>query len=263
MSQPKRDARRSASRRSNWRGVLTLMTALALLAALLYAGLRVSHDPRFNVVVGPISGLGHTGRGDVLQALALRPDQNAWLLNRRASAARVERLPWVKTAHVSIRWPNVLHVALSERQPVASVVLAAGNGEEPLPRYALIDPSQRVLTLARVREPQAGLPLLLITPAPNAAVQPGDALDNKSVGQALEALSRLKALGLQVSEVAIAPATGISARADRDLRVLFGDDEDLAKKAAVFQAIVAKISQPAHIAYIDVRSVRAPTVLYR
>lgn len=261
MSRPKRQPRRTAAPRR--RGALAAVTALVLLAALAYGGSRESHDPRFNLVVGTISGLGHTTRDQVVQALALRPDQNAWLLDRRAIAARAERLPWVKTAHVRIRWPNVLQVALSERQPVASVVLSTASGEEPLPRYALIDPNQRVLTLARVRDPQAGLPLLLITPPPNAAVQPGDALADRNVGQALEALGRLKALGLQVSEVAIAPATGISARADRDLRVLFGDDADLAKKAAVFRAIVAKISSPAHIAYIDVRSVRAPTVLYR
>ena len=194
----------------------------------------------------------------------LAANQNAWLIDRRAMSTRIERLPWVLRARLSVHWPNKLNVTIKERKPVAFVVLGAANGEEPLPSYALIDDMQRVLQLTDRRSADVqGLALLIVTPPPAGDVQPGSSLSNRSVAQALQALTRLRALGVQVSEIAIAPSTGISALADRNMRVLFGEEADLAKKAALFQAIVAKISEPARIAYIDVRSVRTPTVLYR
>src|SRR5579872_1280113 len=255
-------ARRGALAFSVRRWLMAAAVLLVLLCGLGYAGVRESSDPRFAVTIAAISGISHTTRSQVIEAAALPPGQNAWLIDRRAISARIARLPWVDSARLSVRWPNRLHIEVTERKPVAFVVLA-GNGEEPLPRYALIDDSQRVLRVSDQRGETETLPLLLVTPPPLAAIRAGSSLGSHDVSQALQALQRLRALGLQVSQVAIAPATGISALADRNLRVLFGEDADLAKKAAVFQAIVAKISEPDRVAYIDVRSVRTPTVLYR
>jgi cell division septal protein FtsQ len=147
---------------------------------------------------------------------------------------------------------------------VARVALAPFSGaEEPVPRYAAIDDTQRVLVISENPEFLGQLPLLVVSPPPSGDVTPGNALARREVEDALDAYRRLSVLGLQVSQVAIAPSTGISATADRNLRVLFGEDEDLAKKAQLFRAIVAKISTPSRIAYVDVRSIHAPTVLYR
>lgn len=229
------------------------------------AGLGLWHEasnPRFSVQIVAIEGLGHTTSDDVVNAAALSPGQNAWLINRSAIAHRIETLPWVDQAALRVSWPNHLVIWISERRPVARVALSA-DIEDPAPRYAAIDESQRVLTVSEGQSDFSYLPVLVVTPPPSADTQPGRELDRREVGQALDAYRRLSALGLSVSEVAIAPSTGISATADRNLRVLFGEDEDLAEKAQLFHSIVAKISTPSRVAYIDVRSIHAPTVLYR
>ncbi len=264
MSGSKQQTRSRRVRGWRVRRILAIVAVLALCGAAGYFAVHESRDPRFFAVADRVTGGEQTSRADIVAALNLPPDANAWLLDRRALRGRVERLPWIASARVAVRWPNKVDVAVVERRPSAIVVCGSQQGEEPAARYALIDDTQRVLAVAA--NPQliggAALPLLLVTPPP-AGASPGETLADKYVTQALQAGRDLNALGVHVSEIAIAPATGISATADRHLRVLFGENEELAEKARVFQAIVAKIAQPERIAYIDVRSVRAPTVLYR
>jgi cell division protein FtsQ len=242
---------------------ITLAAGFALaLVAISLSVWRESYDPRLAVSLGPVRGLVHTSEADVIAAAALPPNRNAWLINRGAVARRIEALPWIGRASLRVIWPNSLAIEVTERQPVARVELSPTQGEEPQARYAVVDETQRILSL-RVSAQEAQLPVLVVLPLPRSDATVGTALASKDIARALAALQALRALGLRVSEVAIAPSTGISATADRNLRVLFGDDEDLAKKAQLFEAIVAKISTPQRVAYVDVRSVRAPTVLYR
>jgi len=233
--------------------------------ALGYGAVRGANDPRFRVGPVQVEGNLRTTTAEVQRAAALARSQNVWLINRTALRLRIEALPWVQSAAVGVSWPNAVRIAVTERQPVARVMLASSAlSEEPIRQQALIDKTQRVLALEPWTKDRFGdPPLLLIEPAPSDAVRPGLRLSQPEVGAALQALTALQALHLEISEVAIARATGISARADRDLHVLFGDNEDLAKKAALFQAIVAKISTPRQVVYVDVRSLHAPTVLYR
>lgn len=223
---------------------------------------REARDPRFNPHLGAVRGLAHESEADVVAAMALAPDGNAWLIDRRAVRQRLEALPWVSTASVNVAWPNEVSVDLTERVPAARVELPQAQGQIAVPAVAVIDETQRVLVVSTDPQEYAQLPRLVVDPAPRPA-SAGQTLADRDVAQALSALRELRALGLTISAVAVAPSTGISATADRNLHVLFGDDEELAAKAQLFKAIVAKISTAARIAYVDVRSVRAPTVLYR
>jgi cell division protein FtsQ len=263
MSRPEQVRRRSQQRTVNASRALLLAAGLVAGGAI---GLGLWHEasnPRFVVEIVAIEGLGHTTSDDVVNAAALAPAQNAWLINRAAIARRIEALPWVDQAALRVSWPNHLVIWISERRPVARVALSVDTAAGPIARYAAIDESQRVLTVGQGQNAFGELPVLVVTPPPPSDTAAGRTLDRREVGQALDAYRRLSALGLSMSEVAIAPSTGISATADRNLRVLFGEDEDLAEKAQLFHSIVAKISTPSRVAYIDVRSVRAPTILYR
>ncbi|MBV8263865.1 MAG: FtsQ-type POTRA domain-containing protein [Candidatus Eremiobacteraeota bacterium] len=262
MSRPEKVRRRTARQAAlGQRAIVTVTIALVLTAVA--AGLwREATDPRFAVGLVTVEGCQHTAVPDVVVAAAIPVGTNAWLIDRAAAARRVEALPWVHTARLHVRWPNQVTITVSERQPVALVALGQPARAPAIPAYALIDETQRVLTLDADPATSTALPVLVVVPPP-APVPPGAVIDRAEVGQALETYRRLVAMGLRISDVAIAPSTGISATADRNVRVLFGEDEDLAKKAELFQAIVAKISTPSRVAYIDVRSIRAPTVLYR
>ncbi len=261
MPKPTRRARaRTAPRRLG-----AVLLCLIVATTLGYGAVRETNDPRFRVGPVHVEGNLRTTAAEIRAAAALARSQNAWLIDRAALRSRIEALPWVQTAAIGVSWPNAVRIAVTERQPVARVMLAASAlSEEPVRRDALIDKTQRVLALEPWTKDRFGdPPLLLIEPPPSDAVRPGSRLSQAEVGAAVQALTALQALHLEISQVAIAPATGISARADRDLHVLFGDNEDLAKKAALFQAIVAKISTPRQVVYVDVRSLHAPTVLYR
>ena len=262
MSRPEQVRRRSSRQAAAGRQLVLLTTCVVAAAAIGVGLVREAANPRFAVDIVAIRGLVHTSAPDVVTAAALQPGQNAWLVDRRAVATRIEALPWVGAVALHVSWPNRLAIDVSERKAVALVLLDAPSLGLPRPRYATIDDTQRVLALSDAADPGSQLPVLVVVPLPTDAT-PGNTLARPEVGQALDACGALRALGLQISEIAIAPSTGISATADRNLRVLFGEDEDLARKAQLFQAIVAKISTPSRVAYVDVRSVRAPTVLYR
>jgi len=263
MSRPEQVRRRSQQR------TVSASRALLLVACVLAGGAtgvglwHEASNARFAVQIVAIEGLGHTTSDEVVNAAALAPGQNAWLINRAVIARRIEALPWVDQAALRVSWPNHLVIWISERRPVARVALSAQAAADAVPRYAAIDESQRVLAVSEGQNDFGQLPVLVVTPPPAGDTAAGRELDRREVGQALDAYRRISALDLTVSEVAIAPSTGISATADRNLRVLFGEDEDLAEKAQLFHSIVAKISTPSRVAYIDVRSVHAPTILYR
>ena len=263
MSRPEQ-VRRSASKaaaggRRNF-FIACLVIALAAIASGLW---REANNPRFEVQVGQMSGLVHESQDEVLAAAALAPKQNAWLIDRRAVERRVESLPWVSRASVTVSWPNVVSIDVVERSPVARVELVAADLAGTPPAFAVIDEACQVLAVTTDPGEWASLPALVVSPPLDGSAQPGQRLDAGGVPQALDALHELRGLGLAVSAVSVAPATGIGATADRNLRVLFGDDDDLARKVSLFLAIAAKISTPERIAYVDVRSIRAPTVLYR
>jgi len=265
VSRPEPLRRRSERRVAAGRPILLAATVFIAVAAIAVGVWREAANPRFSVQIAGVTGLEHTSASDVVAAANLVDGQNVWLIDRQAVAERIQALPWVDRATLHVRWPNRLTISVSERRPAALVALGAVGGVAPQATpeagFAEIDETGRVLVTG-VGERPADLPLLIVVPPP-VQVKPAMQLDRPDIAAALDAYHRLSALGLHVSEVALAPSTGMSATADRNLRVLFGEDEDLAKKAELFQAIVAKISTPSRVAYVDVRSVRAPTVLYR
>ncbi len=263
MSRPEPVRRHIVKQAATNQRVVFLAWLLVALGVIGYGLGSEVRDPRFAAIVGPVTGLVHESETEVVNAMALAPGQNAWLINRRGAERRIEALPWVGRASIHVTWPNEVAINVIERIPVATVELSGDRMQPLLQAFAVIDETRRVLAVTTDQDERAVLPRIVVLPPPAGAVSAGETLADADVTQALKALRELRSLGLAISAVAIAPSTGISATANRNLRVLFGDDEELAKKAQLFEAIVAKISTPERIAYVDVRSVRAPTVLYR
>ncbi|MBC5825243.1 MAG: FtsQ-type POTRA domain-containing protein [Candidatus Eremiobacteraeota bacterium] len=230
-----------------------------------WAGMRETADPRFALQTIAVSGARRTGALQVISAAALPRGQNIWLLRVGPAEARIRALPWILAVTISRGWPNRVSISVSERVPVARIVLAPSQtAEEPVARYALIDSSLRVLALedASPSAPSAALPAIAISPTPGIDWRAGTYAGG-AAAQALLALRRLSSLGVRATRVAVAPATGISITLDGKGDVLFGTLDDFAKKVALVQTIAPRINHPERVVYIDVRSVRAPTVLYR
>lgn len=107
-----------------------------------------------------VEGRAETPRDDILAALALARGTPLLTVDPEAARARIEALPWVKTAVVERHLPDTIFVRLTERAPVA---LWQKDG-----KLALVDADGRVLTrddLGRFRE----LPIVIGEDAPRAA----------------------------------------------------------------------------------------------
>jgi cell division septal protein FtsQ len=227
-----------------------------------FAAFRLAEDPRLCARVTKVSGVHRTSIADVIAAASLPPCRNVWFVNRRAVATRVEALAWVQSADVELVWPAGLQIRLTERKP-AAVVVFDGAARDPQQQAAVIDATRRVLALGPPNAlGQTSLPTLHVPPLASRPLI-GRTLEDPAVTQALGALTRLRALGLDVTGVSIDPATGIGVTANRNLRVLIGEPTDFARKAVLFLAIAERIARPQRVAYIDLRSVAAPTILYR
>jgi cell division protein FtsQ len=107
-----------------------------------------------------VEGRNETTRNDILAALAVARGTPLLTVDPEAARARIEALPWVKTAVVERHLPDTLFVRLTERKPLA---LWQKDGQ-----LALVDADGRVLTrddLSRYRD----LPIVIGDEAPQAA----------------------------------------------------------------------------------------------
>jgi cell division protein FtsQ len=244
------------------RAIFTFVLLFAALGALGYAIVKESRDPRFALESVAITGDLHTGEAQLTAASGFRRGENVWLLDTGGAARRIEALPWVATVTIARAWPNHVSISIEERTPEAAVRLVAGGGaEEPFARAALVDAGMRVLAIVPA-DSTGGLPVLEIDPAPS-GLRPGADATGTDVEHAYDALVQLRALGLPATRVELAPATGITVVTTGGLQAILGSVDDLAKKVTLFKAIAQQISHPNDVAYVDVRSVRAPTVQYR
>lgn len=71
-------------------------------------------------------------------------------------ARRLDALPLLGSARVSVDWPGSVKISVTERLPVAAVAVPAGQGSAP--RWALVDATGRVLAVDP--SPPPGLPVL-------------------------------------------------------------------------------------------------------
>jgi len=124
MSRPEQIRRHTGRQSAAGRQAL-LLALCALAAAAIAVGLwREAANPLFAVEVVAVLGLEHTPTAEVVAAAGLPPGQNAWLIDRRKIARRIEALPWVRSAALHVGWPNKLVISVSERRPVALCLCA-------------------------------------------------------------------------------------------------------------------------------------------
>ncbi len=246
--------------------------ASAAVVAVAFVVVKIAMDPAFQLGSVSVTGAGRTSEEEVLRAAALPAGRNVWFLDTASAAARVETLPWVRSASIERQWPNVVTIVIVERVAAARVeLLNAGpkgpapheGSTGPAPQYALVDAELRVLAVEQTDERDAGLPLLSVQPAPPRLDSPGSDVRTPELAQALDAAQRLIRLGVRISEVESRPATGIGFTTASRLRVLFGTTDDLERKVALLAAISKRIAHPDEVAYVDLRSAAAPTVEYR
>ena len=81
--------------------------------------LRASAALGLSVVDVTVEGRNETSPAALTAALGVRRGEPILAVDIAAIKARLERLPWVRTASVERRWPQLLYIKVTERSPLA------------------------------------------------------------------------------------------------------------------------------------------------
>ncbi len=240
----RRRSKRSFAARVRIVWVLVLMGLVAL-AALAYA-LLTAPQLRVRTIDVRIDGT-RVSRADVLARARIAAGENIWLIGARAAASRIDAIPYVNDAAVQRSLPATVVVTVTERSPLACV-----NARVPF----TIDATVRVLQrgcarpdLVRIELPALGSPV------------PGATLEDPSLAELVRDAATLSAAGLAVQAVGRDAFGGLIATESTGVRLLFGDDADLAAKAALVGPIRQAAKRP--LRTVDLRSPTTPVVSYR
>jgi cell division protein FtsQ len=217
-----------ARRRRRW---LTAALAVAVVVAFGVAGWNLLHSRVLAARVVTVAGSVHTPAAAVVQQAGLADHPPLLDVDPAAVAARLEALPWVAGATVTRQWPDTVHIAITERRPVAVV-----PGHQPN-TFAEVDASGRVVAL--VASAPAGLVHLVV---PAVAGPPGTTL-GASAAPALQVAATLPAaLAGQVVQVEDEPAGQVVLALSTPVTVALGTPVQLTAKYEAAAALLAGAS---------------------
>jgi cell division septal protein FtsQ len=241
------------------RGWLWALVQIAVLGGEIFALLFLLAQPAFRPRHLEVVGTKHLTAAQVMGALNLPSDRNIFLLNQAELANRLQALPWVRTAGVSLALPDRVSVRVNEWTP--SAVLQVGETT-----YYLND-------LGEVLDPAAEAGGLTVINRPGF----GAARDGQyAVGSDLLAmLVQLRAgftsaFKISVTSFQLDPREVLTAQTDRGWTIIFGqmvtsdDRASLEPKLAALRALSSRVDLiSAPIQYINLENPRAPAVQMR
>jgi cell division protein FtsQ len=217
--------RRRALEWAGRRRTVLVSLALVLAVALVAAGAWVVLWSSYVTVRGvEVTGNAEVGRDRVERAAAVPTGTPLARVDLAAIRARVEAIPAVRRAEVSRSWPHRVHVAVTERVPVA--VVNRGDGLEALDADGAVFGSYA----ARPR----GLALVRTQPD-----TPAEALAEG--GKVVGALPRSVASKLDTIEVDSIDKITLLLRNGK--RVVWGSAEDSGQKGEVLAVLLRRPGQ--------------------
>ncbi len=244
---PRISRRRKAvarSKRKRW------LLGVAILAALAAIGWAMFWSPLLDVREIKVLGAEFTTEDEVAEAAGLlKTEQNLLLLPTSEVVAKVEALPWVKSAEVDRMLPGTVRVRIVERTPMMVLALGAARWT--------IDAHGNVLSSGDAVD---GLPVL-------AGVEVGDISPGLRLltQEALAALKAYRSMPSSLSDDIVgvfAPTIErISFSLANGTTVRYGAAEMLDAKNTVLKVLLARIQAEGRGAtYIDVRVPTSPAV---
>ena len=164
---PRLSARRTAVRREQGRRRFRVVVVAAAGLGCLVGAWFLVHTPLFSARSVTVTGNVHETAAQIVAQAGLASHPPLLDVDAGAAAARLEQLPWVRSASVQVSWPDGVHIAVTEETP--RLVVAAPDG-----RWDSLSADGRVLAESATRPP--GLLLLTVPQAPGA---PGTVLSGK------------------------------------------------------------------------------------
>jgi len=226
---------------------LSLAGVIAV-ATITFAVLWPGFDPQRVVA----SGNRVVSSADIVHAAAVNMRVNMWLQNGHAIARRVEAIPYIDRARVHRYPPATVVVSVTERVPFAVVVSDD--------RSVLVDRHLRVLA----PEDDATTTLPQLTLPPGVALDPGAFVarhDATALAADYEAMIAGQVVPLELHYDRFG---GLVATVRGGIRILLGDDSDLAKKLPLIDPILAQVvRKERRVSEVDLRAPGTPVVVYR
>ena len=244
---PRIRARRTAVIKEQGRRRLVIAGGALGVAALLVGGWFLVHTSLFSARSVTVTGNVHETAAQVVSQAGLADHPPLLDVDAGAAAARLEKLPWVRTATVHVSWPDGVHIAVTEETPTFTISTAAGTWES-------LSGDGRVLEESATRPP--GLLLLTVPQTPGA---PGTVLSAKD-SPGLQVASTLPASFVgQVTGVTVEPAGWVQLALTTPVVVDIGTATELTAKYEDVSSILAGASLH-NGDVIDVSVPDAPTV---
>lgn len=227
--------------------IIIAFGAIVIAGALLF----VFTAPIFDATQVAVSGNNRVSREEILSLARLSPHSSIWLQNTAAIAHRIDAIPYIATARVARIPPSTIRIVVAERSPFA--VLRSGTDT------VLVDRTMRVLELG----PGDG-PLPVFVAEPGLALRLGDFVRAPSATELLDCYQMMKAHHLAPTQVGLDRFGGLVVTLPSGLRLLIGQQSDLAAKLTLADAILAQVAMHGRrVAAIDVRAPSAPVLVYR
>lgn len=238
----KRRKRSAAARlRSMW--LLLLMLVIAAGVAGYFAARWPALRPKHVVIIG-----NHAVSSRLIaRRAAIDARKNLWLQDMHSAAARIAAIPQIGTVNIARSLPAGVTIRVTERVPFAAIRSGA--------RRAIVDHDLRVLDAQFT----AALPELATDVA---LPRPGAFILDRAVLRLRDDYDRLNAAHVIVAKLGYDRFNELVGTTPRNVALLLGDDDDLARKIRLIGPILSQIGTR-KIAAIDLRAPGTPVVVYR
>ena len=242
---PVRRTRRSLAERLRSLWVLGVLLAFgAAYGAWIGANLKYFHVKKIE-----IAGIAHVTRADVAQSAHIPIGTSIWFLDTGGIARRVDALPYVLTGEVHRVLPSTVRIDVVERRPDGCV--RSDDGAE-----LTIDATRRVLQRGCTPKATVYLPRDADDTPPGSDVTSTDLARLQRDAHVL-----LTGTKLRLTDFGYDRFGQLEARLDGGVRIRFGDDDDLDRKRALIEPILASLgSRARNIRSIDLRTPATPVV---
>jgi cell division protein FtsQ len=247
---PRISARRSEVTRQQGRRRLRLVGGIVAAVVVLFGIWSLLHSSLFSARAVTVVGATHESTAQIEAAAGLSGHPPLLDVHTVAAASGLERLPWVRSASVSVHWPDGVRVEVTEQVPQLVMSLSGG-------RWAELSGAGRVLAI--VAERPAGL---LLVSGPLAAGAPGSSLGaSDQIGLKVAATLPVS-FRAQVTAVTVEPASSgawVQLTMTTPVLVDIGDATQLRAKYEDVTALLAHATLH-NGDIIDVSVPKAPTV---
>ncbi len=207
--------------------------------------------PGFALKHVDVRGAVATSREDVVRRAAFGSRPNMWLIDLGGARARIEALPYVKSATLMRIPPATVAIAIIERTP-AGCLIGVGDAE------GLVDGEGRVLADACPSETTPTYRAPVIVPAP------GGFIHDASLSQLFADSAALRGSGSTFVALSHDRFGQFEATLVNGVVVRFGDETQLAAKSRLVGPILTTAAQQlGPVESIDLRAAGTPVVRYR